>query len=347
MKPTVSIVILNYNGKHFLKECIPSVLKQNYDMRKVEIILVDNCSEDGSVNYVKQNFRKIKIIKMKSNVGFATGNNEGYKKARGKYVILLNNDTIVPKDWLKDLMNSRIKDNDVAIVGSFDFPIGTNLKKIKIDSAETINLVQSSFPNITRDFGSFYAKAYSCIIKKSVFDRPFDNDYFIYAEDIYLGWIAHLKGYKVFYEPKSKLWHHGSATMKKASYRSIYFGTRNRLMNFLIFYKKLNLLRVLPLFITDLLARFVFYVLTLNFSGVRALISAILWVILHPFRIIKKRSYVQEQRKVSDNEIIKMMSYRFFGMHRRGFKWLWSFIDFMTFMYCKLVGLKTHEFYYE
>src|SRR5687768_4403046 len=100
MNEQVSIIILNYNGKQFLKDCFESVLAQSYP--DFEIIFFDNASDDGSIEYIKEKFTdsRIKIITSTENLGFAGGNNEALTHCANDLIVLLNNDTKTEKDWL-------------------------------------------------------------------------------------------------------------------------------------------------------------------------------------------------------------------------------------------------------
>lgn len=94
--PSVSIIILNYNGKDYIEQCISSVLKTNYP--NFEVILVDNASTDNSIELIEESFKndlRLKIFRNSANLGFATGNNIGFENATGSYVAFLNNDTVV------------------------------------------------------------------------------------------------------------------------------------------------------------------------------------------------------------------------------------------------------------
>ncbi len=104
-QPMVSIVILNFNGKKFLNQCLDSVLQSDY--RNFEVILVDNASTDGSIELVQKNFHQhsnLRIVTNGTNLGFAEGNNIGARAATGKYVVFLNNDTEVDPEWLQELL---------------------------------------------------------------------------------------------------------------------------------------------------------------------------------------------------------------------------------------------------
>jgi GT2 family glycosyltransferase len=98
----ISIILINWNGLKWLSKCISSLQNQTY--KNIEIILVDNASTDGSIEFVESKFPKIKIIKNKQNLGFSKGNNIGISKAKGEFILLMNNDTWVEKNFLDKLI---------------------------------------------------------------------------------------------------------------------------------------------------------------------------------------------------------------------------------------------------
>src|SRR3989337_3731980 len=98
----VSIIIIKWNGLRFLEKSIASLFAQTY--RNFEIIIVDNGSTDGSVKFIKDNYRHVLLLENKSNLGFAVANNQGIRVAKGRYIVFLNNDTEADKDWLRNLV---------------------------------------------------------------------------------------------------------------------------------------------------------------------------------------------------------------------------------------------------
>jgi GT2 family glycosyltransferase len=112
----ISIVVLNWNGKEITEECLNSIKKQTF--KDYEIILVDNNSTDGSSEYLKKRFPKINLIQNKENYGYAKGNNIGIKKAKGDYVLILNNDIILDKNFLKELDKHK---NKADILGAKNY----------------------------------------------------------------------------------------------------------------------------------------------------------------------------------------------------------------------------------
>ena len=95
----ISVIIVNWNGKKWLKKCLDSILIQSYE--KIEIVFVDNGSTDGSVEFVTKYYKNVIVVSSKKNLGFASGNNLGIKKANGEYIALLNSDTWLEKDFFK------------------------------------------------------------------------------------------------------------------------------------------------------------------------------------------------------------------------------------------------------
>src|SRR3989344_355191 len=110
--PSVSIIVLNWNGKSFLKSCLDSLKKITYS--PLEIIVVDNNSIDGSQEFVKKNYQKVSLIENKKNYGFAQGNNIGFRAAKGDYILFLNNDTVVTPNFLEILISDFKKNKKIG-----------------------------------------------------------------------------------------------------------------------------------------------------------------------------------------------------------------------------------------
>ena len=119
--PSVSIITVNYNGLRFLKNLFNSISNLNYPEDKIQVIMVDNGSTDGSVEFVRSNFPEVEVLVLNKNSGYAGGNNEGFKHARGQYVALINNDCTIDQDWLTAMvntMNSSYSESKVGAVSS-------------------------------------------------------------------------------------------------------------------------------------------------------------------------------------------------------------------------------------
>ncbi len=265
--PSVSIIVLNYNGKQHLKELFNSLKKIDYPKNKYEVIMVDNNSSDGSVEYVKKNFPWVKIIKLDKNYGFAEGNNIGFRKSRGEYVVFLNNDTKVDKNWLKELVKVAMSDEKIAVCGS---------KVMFYDKPDRIQFA-GGFLDIfgapwhrgecEKDIGKynkiddiFYAFGASMLVKRNIVEKHlkyvFDPKYFIYFEETDFAWRIKLLGYRVVYVPTSIVYHKGGATTKEKPY-FVYLLYRNKIWSFKKNFTKpleyiflfLVVIRMIPLYI--------------------------------------------------------------------------------------------------
>lgn len=214
--PFCSIIVLNFNGKRYLYDCFESISRIKYPKDKYEVIMVDNGSTDDSVNFVKKNFPRVSVLRLDRNWGFAEGNNKGVEKTKGEYIIFLNNDTAVHKEWLMKLVKTASKSKDIGICGSKVID-----KKLEAEIGEgRLNFL--GIPDIRSRHDSekecFFVSGVSMLIKKSVlskFQHCFDPEYFAYFEDIDLCWRTRILGYKVIYVPKSIVSHEGGGTSSK------------------------------------------------------------------------------------------------------------------------------------
>jgi len=362
MAPLVSVVILNYNGKHFLKTCLRAVFRQSF--QRFEVIFVDNASQDGSSDFVKQTFRKelqkkLKLVESKENLGFAGGNNLGVKHASksSKYIVLLNNDTKVLSGWLSALLDPLQKGaRDIATTGPqvYNEKKGTSSRKIlRAGITRTLNLcgeiVNRRVAKEERGketFDVFFKGGVSLAYKRAYFKKPFDDDYFAYAEDIYLGWLSRLKGYRNVAVKSAALVHYSGGTTRKnkeLSTFALFHGTKNQIMNFLLFYEWKNIIRILLLFKITQFAHILW-----DPRRFWLKCKASFWVFGHFPSIMKKRRRIQKQRKISDAELLKLMSCKFFEedrVHGKGQKVAIRFMNKLFYGYCWLVGIKTIEFY--
>jgi hypothetical protein len=255
--PLVSVIIVNYNGQKYLADCLDSLSKTNYP--RFEIIVVDNASTDGSQKYlkakmlnVKTNVKskslknnhqsssfKLQVIFNKENLGFAAANNQGTKIARGIKLVFLNNDTLVEKNWLKELVKFSLKNPKYLVQPKILFWPQKNI----IDNVGGIY----RFPGFgfgrgrgENDKGQFnqsvpvdYVNGTCFLIDKNFFHRlgNFDESYFLHYEDVDLNLRAKKAGGESWYCYKSVIYHKGSLTVKsQISKEKLLFNIRkNRL----------------------------------------------------------------------------------------------------------------------
>jgi len=212
MSPEVSVVIVNYNGLNYLKECFDALL-QNLKNIEFEIIVVDNNSQDDSCAYLKTNYPDIILMESNVNLGFGKGNNEAVRKAIGKYLLLLNNDTIV-LDPLLPVLNFLKSDATIGIVGikmldenkkylpsAGNFPNYKNLFQMKkiLDIGAEFNIGRFNKEYYEVDWlsGSFL------MMPTALFKEigGFDEDYFLYVEDVDFSKKIADKGYRRVFLP--------------------------------------------------------------------------------------------------------------------------------------------------
>lgn len=209
-KPEVSIISVVYNHNKYLESFINSILKQ--DCSK-EIIIVDNCSQDGSVKLIRDNFPNIKIIKNTENKGYGAGNNTGFIHAKGEYLIFVNPDTIMEDGCIKELVKPLEKSEKVITT-----PKITLFNEDKINTCGLINHFTGL--SFTRGLGDElekyskveYVNGFSgcCFaIRKEDFGElgGFDEKIFMYHDDVELSWRALMKGFSILYLPDSKIKH--------------------------------------------------------------------------------------------------------------------------------------------
>ena len=198
---TVSIVIPNYNGKHFLEDCLRSVFAQ--DIEDQEVIVVDNGSTDGSLEYLNA-YPGVRTIAMDKNYGFCGAVNAGIKAAKSDYVILLNNDTEVDKNFAKELLNAIRADEKIFSCSSkmVQFHDRTRMD----DAGDYYCALGWAFgrgkgglvENYDEPVDIFAACAGAAIYRKKMLESLgcFDEDHFAYLEDIDLGYRARIQGYR-------------------------------------------------------------------------------------------------------------------------------------------------------
>ena len=336
MPESVSIVILNYNGKQFLQNCFASVLNQSYT--DFEIIFFDNASSDGSTEFVKNNFndKKIKIIESKTNLGFAGGNNKAVKHTVNDLVVLLNNDIEADKDWLLHLVNAVKEKNTVA--SSYVITEGINPKYYETNGSVSYLMynVMNIFENIENEF---YPNGCSLIFRKSEIPVPFDPDYFYYSEDLSLGLKARFMGMKVRFAKDSVLHHFGGGSSAASALKTFY-RERNHLLNLYTFFSVWFIIRLLPLISIVKTAKLfrALFSKNVSFWGV---LKAYFWFYFHIPAVLKKRKEIKKIKKVHEREIIRYITSKLLN-HETSVN---KFINQLSYAYSRIIGLRPIEYY--
>jgi GT2 family glycosyltransferase len=301
----VSIILVNWNGKKWLKKCLTTLSNQTY--KKIEIMLVDNSSKDGSVEYIKKSFPKVKIIQNKINLGYPTANNIGVKESEGKYLLMINVDTWVKKDFVADLFR-HYKENSYAIISPLERFYNGN---IEINNTPTIDPTGSPAyffePNRT-DKLFFMSTGYFCSKDNYIKTLGFDSDYFAYYEDVDWFWRMTLLKQKFGFAKDIFIYHAGAgSTGKGIKYNMFLWRNQNALQSLLKNYSSVSLLIILPIYILQNIVEIVFFLVTLNPKIAYSYLEGWWFNIKHLSRTLKKRQWVQKHRKVNDIEILKKM----------------------------------------
>lgn len=307
MKAT--IIIPNFNGKTLIEECLNSLKKQTF--KDFETLVVDNHSDDGSQELIKNKFPNVKIIELDKNHGFAKAINYGVKNSSTKYVVFLNNDTFVDKDWLKYLIEEIEKRPKVASVNS---KIMNYFEKQKIDGigislnevgqAISIGWGEKDSGQYENPFYIFGATGGASIFRREIFVKVgmFDENYFMYSEEVDWAFRAQFLGYKSLYCPKAIVYHKHKSTSRKKPQNLEYWQFKNMTQTIIkdmplrVLLKRWRWLKILLVHLNTIL-----YQLKNGFYWPPVMTE--IWLLLNLPYLIVKRIQIQSNRKVSDEYI--------------------------------------------
>lgn len=234
----VSVVIVNYNVKEFVQNLLHSLEKATRSI-KAEIIIVDNASDDGSVELISEKFPDVKLVASKENLGFGKANNVGFRLAQGKYIFILNPDTLVQEDTLEKLIAFFERTPEAGMIGckilnpdgtlqlacrrGFPSPWTSFCKVTGLSSLFPKSRLFAKY-NLTYldedQIAEVDALSGSCMLmRKDVYDKigGFDEQFFMYGEDLDLCYRVQKAGYKVFYVPETKIIHYKGESTKRSS----------------------------------------------------------------------------------------------------------------------------------
>jgi len=267
----LSIVIVNYNVRYFLEQCLQSVVDACKTIT-AEIIVVDNNSHDDSCEMIKTKFSSVKLIANKDNTGFSKANNQGVALAKGEYVLILNPDTVVAEDTFSKILTfAKSKQN----LGSLGVKLIDGRGSFLPESKRGIPTPKVSFNKLTgissKQTGKYYATHLTpdengvveilvgafMLIKRSIYNevKGFDEDYFMYGEDIDLSYKIYKKGYQNYYFSDTQIIHYkGESTKKDLKYLKHFHGAMK------IFYRKHFKLNKIYDFIMSFGIRFWYYI---------------------------------------------------------------------------------------
>lgn len=342
---TLSIILIGYNSKKFLKPCLEGINAQRF--KDFETIFIDNASSDGSASYVKKHFKKVKVVANKDNIGYVGAANQGIQLSHAKYVMILNPDLILAPDYLKKIITKLNKDKKIgAITGKilkYDFA-----KKKKVNVIDTTGLycyrnrriidrgqglqdegqynkeeevfgVSGAVPTYRREALEDTKLPMLTKSRKSAYtELPFeylDEDFFMYKEDIDLSWRLRLRGWKCTYLPQAVGYHgRGTGVLKRFTHWEVYKGRRhlNRFQKHYA-YRNQRLMQVKneqwTNLLRDLLPIFFKEILILGYIVVREpyLLKALCQFWLKLPHALRKRRLIMRRKKVSAKKMHKWL----------------------------------------
>jgi GT2 family glycosyltransferase len=310
--PKVSVILVNANMLHHLKRCLPSLYEQQYS--NYEVLLVDNHSTDGSVEFVRAEFPAVKVIENEANLGYAAGNNVGFKHADGAYVCVLNPDTHVAPDMLAELVRAMEADPGTGLATSrillMDQPqsintCGNEITFTGLTFCRGLNQPMEKYPK--HEYVSAVSGA-AFLIRRDVLEEigGFDEDFFTYYEETDLSLRALLAGYKILYAPSSILWHQYAF---RYSAQKNYYQERNRYYSLLKTLRFPTLLALLPGLLLSELISWGYSVLK-GKDHLASKLRSHLWILKNWKKIMQARKEVQKLRRVPDRAILSHFGYR-------------------------------------
>ncbi|MFC0771319.1 glycosyltransferase family 2 protein [Terrimonas alba] len=242
--PKCAIVILNWNGRNFLEQFLPSVCRSTYG--NYDLVVADNNSTDDSISFLKQHYPSVRIISLAENFGFAKGYNEALKQVDADYFILLNSDVEVTPGWIEPMVG--LLENNASIAACQPKILSFHNKKMFEYAGAAGGWIDKYgypfsrgrvFDTCEEDRGQydqaapvFWASGACLFIRAAVFQQMngFDDFFFAHQEEIDLCWRMQLAGYKIYSCPASIVYHVGGGTLPKGNSKKTFLNFRNNLI---------------------------------------------------------------------------------------------------------------------
>ena len=311
MGKPLKVIIVNWNGRELLTECLESLRGQEY--KSLDITLADNGSIDGSVDFVTQTYPEVSTIALQNNAGFSAANNIALQTVDSKYVALLNNDAVAHPMWLKTLVEALEVHPEAGFAAS---------KMLFYDNPEVIDRAGDTYTRagtgLLRGRGApadkfngqewiFGACAGAALYRTEMLNDIglFDEDFFLLYEDVDLSFRAQLKGYKCLYVPEAVVYHRASSSIVYDSSISVYYSHRNLEW---VYVKnmpaRLILKTILQHVIYDIASFFYFLMHGRGRDFVKAKMDALKGL----KKTLEKRRRIQAARKVDDRYIWNLLN---------------------------------------
>ncbi|MDD1719681.1 MAG: glycosyltransferase family 2 protein [Methanoregulaceae archaeon] len=228
----ISIIVVNYNGKRYLTDCFAALQEQTF--RDFEVILVDNASSDGSAEFVGSNFPWVILVRNQENRGYAGGVNTGIRAAGGEFILTLNNDTIPERDFVERLVRPFSQSEDVGMCASkMLLPDGrinsTGICVSRSGASWDRGREMPDDGRFDREGEVFGPCAGAALYRRKMLEQIglFDEDFFLFMEDVDLALRARMSGWRCIYVPTARVFHYHGGTAGVGSDCAVYYGNRN------------------------------------------------------------------------------------------------------------------------
>jgi GT2 family glycosyltransferase len=327
-KGLVSISLLCYNSMTYLPKTLAAIGQQTYPY--TELIIIDNCSTDGTVDYLKQNHSSVQLILNESNTGYCRGHNQGIQASNGEFVLVLNPDVLITPTFIEKMVDAALQDSQIGIVSGKLVQIGRSFDILESQSSPIIDSTGlSGRPNgrfVDRgagqiDHGQYDEMAYvfgacgaAALLRRTMLEeiafegQYFDEDFFIGQEDADLSWRTQIAGWKAIYVPNSVAYH--VRFIRPSSYAELPRWQRIHSMKnrFMLRIKNMSvqqfLIQALPMLSWD--------IVVLGYTLLRQPYALQgLWFLAKLMqRNLRKRGFINHSRKVSDQYIRQWFSWK-------------------------------------
>jgi len=305
----ISVLIVNYNGLRYLRKCLESIENQTY--RNFDVTIIDNASSDGSVESIRENFPKLRLVVNEQNFGYARAANQAGEISAGEYLFFLNMDTWLEPNVLEVLVSRIKRDSSNPICGCTQLSYDA---KEHLNSGSTTDLLGYPVSPVAGK-GILYADGASMFVTRAAFERlgRFDQRYFAYGEEVDFCWRALISGYDVVNVDAARVRHNtgGTAIRRGQAYEvkrfRRYLYERNSLRTVLKNYSSLTLVWVFPIRMIVMLSEIAFLTLTRHEAFASDIVKAITWNFRNLKETLTLRSLIQSRRTKSDEVVKKRM----------------------------------------
>lgn len=220
-RPLASVIVLGWNGREYLEDCLSSVLDQDLPFDQYEVLYLDNGSRDGSAAFVRERYPQARVLELDRNYGYAEGNNIGFRETSGDFVVFLNQDTVAHRSWLRELIEAIGSSPEVAaghanIIQPWYPEFAGITERAGATAAYTSEVNRLGYigyrklPSVDRLYDTIFLHGVCIVIRRSVGEQlgyVFDPDFFAYAEDLDLGLRVRALGYRSVAVPKAVVYH--------------------------------------------------------------------------------------------------------------------------------------------